>query len=133
MRLPLGVQVRHLQASGSGGRELRMELHPPGGDARQPSVSLEITRTLPTPCKLASVGRMARPQRCPPPRFSTFVKGSLQLRLTPSDAGKAIEFESAPPIQDISLDVEMRSLFVGSPLIRSSLRAGELHLGQRAP
>lgn len=131
LRAPGGAQVRHLQASGSGERELRLDVLPPGGDARRASVSLEITPDRPLQARLSTPDGPA--PAVPTALFSTHIKGPVQLRLIPSDPGKAIVFEPALPVRNLSLNVENRSLFDGSPLLRSSLRAGELHLGQREP
>lgn len=133
LRVPGGAQVRHLQASGSGERELQLDVLPPAVDASGASVSLEITPDPGRPLQARLSAPDGPAPAVPTAQFSALVRGPVQLRLTPSDPGKAIVFEPALPMRNLSLDVEQRSLFDGSPLLRSSLRGGELHLGQREP
>lgn len=131
MRLPAGARLRELRADGARERELRLELRPPDNDANLPPVSLVITPNQPLQVRLSEPD--AATPTVPTSEFSPVVKGPVQLRLQPMDTREGVAFEPALPVRNLTLDAETPSLFNGTPLIRSSLRSGELHLGRREP
>ena len=132
LRLPAGAHLRQLQADGSGERTLRLDVLPPAGKGDQPPVALRITPDQNLRARISQPEVKAL--SVPASEFSPLVTGGVQLILTPMAPGKDVAFESALPVQKLELETETQSMFNDAPpVVSSSLRGGELHLGRREP
>jgi hypothetical protein len=157
LQLPPGTRVENLHGevdslSGTGPRELVMDLRSPAGPKPASSTPVELIITPPAAPEISGArpagGQPAEPmsglmavqsgaggsdRRLPTPdgTFSLLLRGDARLRLRLADP--SVVFEPNLPVNNVKFSTVRPSAFDQKPLLLSSVRQGKLHYGRGEP